>query len=216
MLAPCGRLNLYWGIFHHVHAFLIVFIFWCMLDVWQNVQVTFFGCIGLKWVPLLEFIFFELVSHALDGFNSFCASMPCLAHTVHTLGVSSPPPPMHHVLHTYASAHTQHQHTHALLLIHALCLCFMINSLAWCLSLFTLFLSKLCSIFRLFLFVFWTHLNLIKFCVLSCVHTWFFSICISLHRWLLLSMQLKENLVLYPIQNTQWKRQTWIYFIHDW
>ena len=28
--------------------------------------------------------------------------------------------------------------------------------------------------------------------------------------------QLKENLVLYPIQNTQRKRQTWIYFIHDW
>ena len=26
---------------------------------------------------------------------------------------------------------------------------------------------------------------------------------------------LKENLVLYPIQNTQQKRQTWIYFIHD-
>ena len=25
----------------------------------------------------------------------------------------------------------------------------------------------------------------------------------------------KENLVLYPIQNTQRKRQTWIYFIHD-
>ena len=26
----------------------------------------------------------------------------------------------------------------------------------------------------------------------------------------------KENLVLYPIQNTQRKQQTWIYFIHDW
>ena len=26
---------------------------------------------------------------------------------------------------------------------------------------------------------------------------------------------MKENLVLYPIQNTQRKRQTWIYFIHD-
>ena len=26
---------------------------------------------------------------------------------------------------------------------------------------------------------------------------------------------LKENLVLYPIQNTQRKQQTWIYFIHD-
>ena len=133
----------------------------CMLDVWQNVQVTFFGCIGRKWVPLLEFILVELVSHALDGFNSFCASMPCLAHTVNIFGIySPPPPPMHHVL-----------HTHALLLIHVLCLCFMINSLVWCLSLFTLFLSKLCSVFRLFLFGLWTNLNLIKFCVLSCVST---------------------------------------------
>ena len=28
--------------------------------------------------------------------------------------------------------------------------------------------------------------------------------------------QLLENLVLYLIQNTQRKQQTWIYFIHDW
>ena len=28
-------------------------------------------------------------------------------------------------------------------------------------------------------------------------------------------VMLKENLVLYPIQNTQQKQQTWIYFIHD-
>ena len=27
---------------------------------------------------------------------------------------------------------------------------------------------------------------------------------------------MKENLVLYPIQNSQWKRHSWIYFIHDW
>ena len=27
---------------------------------------------------------------------------------------------------------------------------------------------------------------------------------------------LKENLVLYPIQNSQRKRHSWIYFIHDW
>ena len=26
---------------------------------------------------------------------------------------------------------------------------------------------------------------------------------------------MKENLVLYPIQNSQWKRHSWIYFIHD-
>ena len=28
--------------------------------------------------------------------------------------------------------------------------------------------------------------------------------------------ELLENLVLYLIQNTQQKQQTWIYFIHDW
>ena len=28
-------------------------------------------------------------------------------------------------------------------------------------------------------------------------------------------MNLKENLVLYPIQNSQRKRHSWIYFIHD-
>ena len=28
-------------------------------------------------------------------------------------------------------------------------------------------------------------------------------------------MSMKENLVLYPIQNSQRKRHSWIYFIHD-
>ena len=68
--------------------FFIVFINCCMLCVWQNVQVTFFGCIELKWVSLLEFSLIELVSHALDVFNLLCSQMPCLAHTVHTLGIS--------------------------------------------------------------------------------------------------------------------------------
>ena len=88
VLAPCGSLNLYWGMFHHVHAFFIVFINCCMLGVRQNVQVTFFGCIELKWVSLLEFSLFKLVSHALGVFNLLCSQMPCLAHTVHTLGIS--------------------------------------------------------------------------------------------------------------------------------
>ena len=54
------------------------------LVVWQNFHVTFFGCIELKWVPLLEFTLIELVSHVLDVFNSLCSQMPCLAHTMHT------------------------------------------------------------------------------------------------------------------------------------
>ena len=88
VLAPCGNLNLYWDMFHHVHAFFMVFINYCMLGVWQNVQVTFFGCIGIKWVPLLEFTLIELVSYVLDVFNSLCSQIPCLAHIVHTLGIS--------------------------------------------------------------------------------------------------------------------------------
>ena len=88
VLAPCGSLNLFKGMFHHVHAFFIVFINCCMLGVWENVQVTFFGCTKLKWVSLLEFSLIELVSHALDVFNSLCSQIPCLAHTVHTLGIS--------------------------------------------------------------------------------------------------------------------------------
>ena len=101
VLDPCGNLNLYWGMFHHVHAFFIVFINCCMLGVWQNVQVTFFGCIGLKWVPLLEFPLIELVSHALDVFNLLCSQMPCLAHTVHTLGISR---------HTSCTSRCTHKH----------------------------------------------------------------------------------------------------------
>ena len=88
VLAPYGSLNLYGGIFHHVHAFFIVFINCCMLGVRQNVQITFFGCIELKWVSLLEFSLFELISHALVVFNLLCSQMICLAHIVHTLGIS--------------------------------------------------------------------------------------------------------------------------------
>ena len=55
VLAPWGILNMYWGKFHHVHAFFIGVVHCCMLSVWQNVLVTFLCWIGLKWVPLLGF-----------------------------------------------------------------------------------------------------------------------------------------------------------------
>ena len=108
VLAPCGSLRMYWGMFHHVHAFFIVVINCCMLGVWQNVQVTFFGCIELKWVPLLEFTLIELVSHTLDVFNSLYSQMPCLAHTVHTLGI------FRHTSCTSRCTHKHHQ-------MHSLC-----------------------------------------------------------------------------------------------
>ena len=41
VLAPCGNLSMYWGIFHYVHAFFIICVLCCMLGVWQNVLVTF-------------------------------------------------------------------------------------------------------------------------------------------------------------------------------
>ena len=120
VLAPCGSLNLYWGIFHHVHAFFIVFIICCMLGVRQNVQVTFFSCIELKWVSLLEFSLFDLVSHALVVFNSLCSQMPCLAHTVYTLASLGTPhaPP---VAHTSIHKCTAYAHSDTFFCFHALC-----------------------------------------------------------------------------------------------
>ena len=41
VLAPCGSLRMYWGIFHYVHAFFVICVLCCMLGVWQNVLVTF-------------------------------------------------------------------------------------------------------------------------------------------------------------------------------
>ena len=123
MLAPCGSLRMYWGMFHHVHAFFIVVINCCMLGVWQNVQVTFFGCIELKWVPLLEFTLIELVSHALDVFNSLYSQMPCLAHTVHTLGISRASLGTSLASHAHTSINkcTAYAHSNTFSCFHALC-----------------------------------------------------------------------------------------------
>ena len=41
VLAPCGILSMYWGIFHHVYAFFVVEMHCCMLGVCQNLLVTF-------------------------------------------------------------------------------------------------------------------------------------------------------------------------------
>ena len=37
VLAPCGNLIMYWGIFPYVHAFFITVVHCCMLYVWQIV-----------------------------------------------------------------------------------------------------------------------------------------------------------------------------------
>ena len=37
MLAPCGNLIMYWGIFPYVHAFFITVVHYCMSCVWQIV-----------------------------------------------------------------------------------------------------------------------------------------------------------------------------------
>ena len=34
VLAPCGNLSMYWGIFHYVHAFFVICVLCCMLGVW--------------------------------------------------------------------------------------------------------------------------------------------------------------------------------------
>ena len=102
MLAPCGKLNMYWGKFHLVHAFFIGVVYCCMLGVWQNVLMTFLCWIGLKWVPLLEFTpdwpcltcfgQWMCVEHTLP---KLCLNaMPCThyAHTMHPLGTPHAPP----------------------------------------------------------------------------------------------------------------------------
>ena len=47
LLAHCGSLSLYLGIFHCVLALFIVRMPCCMLGVWQNVWVTFMCWLGL-------------------------------------------------------------------------------------------------------------------------------------------------------------------------
>ena len=102
VLAPCGKLNMFWGKFHHVHAFFISVEHCCMLGVWQNVLVTFLCWIGLKWVPLLG-ITLDWTSSTCFGqwmcvlhtLPKLCLNaMPCThyAHTWHPLGTPHAPP----------------------------------------------------------------------------------------------------------------------------
>ena len=86
-VGPLWKFELVLRHFSSCSCIFYCFINCCMLGVRQNFQVTFFDCIELKWVSLLEFSLFDLVSHALVVFNSLCSQMPCLAHIVHTLGI---------------------------------------------------------------------------------------------------------------------------------
>ena len=135
--------------FHYVHAFSIIVVHCCMLGAWQNVQVTFFGCVGIKWVPLLEFTLIDLVSHVLDVFNSLCATMPCLAHTVHTLGISR------HIscISTCISTCT-HMHT----LLYSLHSC-IVSLFTW-LIIFNLLFLYVCSVLHML----WYVLSCCQFC----------------------------------------------------
>ena len=90
VLAPCGILNIYWGIFTYVHAFFIGVVHCCMLSVWQNV-CDILCCIGLKWVLVLGF---TLAWTCLTCFGQrvcvlhtvpiLCLTMPCNASSRHT------------------------------------------------------------------------------------------------------------------------------------
>ena len=96
VLALCGILIMYWGIFTYVHTFFIYVVLYCMLSVWQNVLVTFLCWIGLKWVPLLGFTLdwtcvtcFGQWMCVLHTLTKLCVNaMPCIhyAHTGHPLG----------------------------------------------------------------------------------------------------------------------------------
>ena len=84
VLALWGILIMYWGIFHHGHAFFIGVVFCFMLGVWQNVLVTFLCWIGLKWVPLLGF---TLVCPCLTCFGQWM----CVPHTLYKLCLNAMP-----------------------------------------------------------------------------------------------------------------------------
>ena len=118
VLAPWGILSLYWGRFLHVHALFIVKIHCCMLGVWQNVLVTFLCWIGLNWVPMLGFYLdwsclscFGQCLCVLHTMSILCLNaMPCITRHISCISCCIP---MLHMLHTHASAHAQHRHTHA-------------------------------------------------------------------------------------------------------
>ena len=119
VLALCGILIMYWGIFTYVHTFFIYVVLYCMLSVWQNVLVTFLCWIGLKWVPLLGFTLdwtcvtcFGQWMCVLHTLTKLCVNaMPCIhyAHwpsSRHTLCITYCTH-MHQLMHT----HAQHRHT---------------------------------------------------------------------------------------------------------
>ena len=126
LLALCGKLNMYWGKFHHIHAFFIGVVYCCMLGVWQNFLVTFLCWIGLKWIPLLGFTLdwpcltcFGQWMCVLHTLPKLCLNaMPCThyAHTMHPLGTPHAPPAAFTCISTCIAQ--THMHSHVL---HALC-----------------------------------------------------------------------------------------------
>ena len=158
VLALCGILTMYWGIFTYVHALFIGVVHCCMLCVWQNAYVTFLWCFGLKWVPLLGFIFewtcltyFVQCMCVFTHFSILCLTMPWHAPPRHPLGTPHASP----AALTCISSCT-HMHSH---LFHELWYCLHVLTVIACCFKFVM----LC--FKHIFFWLGTNLNLIKFCV---------------------------------------------------
>ena len=99
----------------------------------------------LSWLIML--IMFWPVLCDVYTLGPICDSMPCFAHTKHTSCISCCIP-MHHMLHTHASTHAQHRHTHAQLLNS--CIVFMLIWLNTFSMLFEFIFELVMLCFRLF------------------------------------------------------------------
>ena len=107
VLAPCGNLSMYSGIFPYVHAFSINILHCCMSCVWQIV-------LNSTEFQSLVLVLFDHMNHVLINLCVFytlcflCASMPCHAHIRYSLGISR---------HTSCTSRCTHKHQQ----MHSLC-----------------------------------------------------------------------------------------------
>ena len=123
VLAPCVNLNLFWSMFHHVHTFFYSFYKLVHVRCLTKCPSNILWLYWTQMISSLEFSLFELVSHALDVFNLLCSQMPCLAHTVHTLGISRASLGTSLASHAHTSINkcTAYAHSNTFSCFHALC-----------------------------------------------------------------------------------------------
>ena len=107
------------------------------------------------WIlsQLIMLIMFWSILYVVYILGPIYALLPCLAHTKHTSCISCCIP-MHHMLHTHASAHAQHRHTHAQLLNSCIVLMLIwFNTFSLLFKFIYSVLSWLCSVLGCFTYI---------------------------------------------------------------